>query len=96
MSTSSLVGFHLFAYRTLINTSTDDLDLKNGLSYPISFNGVQYSFIFTILTFFNEEWDYFMFQQYLGAGALVVIWQLFLISTGLIIVSKYFMALLMN
>lgn len=37
-----------------------------------------------------------MFQQYLGSGALLVIWQLISICVGLILFSKYFMALLMK
>jgi hypothetical protein len=37
-----------------------------------------------------------MFQQYLGAGPLIVIWQLITICLGLTILSKYFMALLMK
>ena len=36
-----------------------------------------------------------MFQQYLGGGVLVVIWQLLSITIGLVLFSKYFMALLM-
>jgi len=37
-----------------------------------------------------------MFQQYLGSGFVIVIWQLFTICLGLTILSKYFMALLMK
>lgn len=37
-----------------------------------------------------------MFQQYLGSGALVVVWQLISLIVGLVLFSKYFMALLMN
>jgi hypothetical protein len=37
-----------------------------------------------------------MFQQYLGGGALVVVWQLISVGVGLILFSKYFMALLMK
>lgn len=48
-----------------------------------------------MLTFYNEEWDYLMFEQYLGGGVLVVIWQLLSITIGLVLFSKYFMALLM-
>lgn len=36
-----------------------------------------------------------MFQQYLGGGVLVVIWQLLSITIGLVLFSKYFMAELM-
>ena len=36
-----------------------------------------------------------MFQQYLGGGVLVVIWQIISISVGLVLFSKYFMALFM-
>jgi hypothetical protein len=37
-----------------------------------------------------------MFQQYLGSGAMIVIWQLLSLCIGLIVMSKYFMALLMK
>lgn len=36
-----------------------------------------------------------MFQQYLGGGVIVVIWQLISIIVGLVLFSKYFMALFM-
>ena len=37
-----------------------------------------------------------MFEQYLGSGGLVVVWQLISIIVGLILFSTYFMALLMK
>jgi hypothetical protein len=37
-----------------------------------------------------------MFQQYLGSGVLMVVWQLLSLLIGLQIMSKYFMALLMK
>jgi|688.fasta_scaffold90997_3 hypothetical protein len=37
-----------------------------------------------------------MFQQYLGSGTLVIIWQLISLCVGLLLFSKYFMALLMK
>lgn len=37
-----------------------------------------------------------MFQQYLGSGALIIVWQLLSLVVGLVIMSKYFMALLMK
>ena len=52
--------------------------------------------IFTMLTFYNEEWDHLMFQQFLGNSSLIVIWQFISLFVGLILFSKYFMALLMK
>lgn len=70
--------------------------MENGKGFQISFDGIFDSIIYTMLTFYNEEWDYIMFEQYLGGGALVVIWQLISICVGLLLFSKYFMALLMK
>jgi hypothetical protein len=72
------------------------VDLLNGKERPVSFEGILNSIIFTVFAFFNEEWDWFLFEQYPGCGALVVIWQCLTIVIGLQILSKYFMALLMN
>ena len=69
--------------------------MKNGKEFQVSMDGIFNSVIFTMLTFFNEEWDYLMFEQYLGSGVLIVIWQLVSLIVGLILFSKYFMALLM-
>lgn len=92
----ALIGFHLFAYRTPINPLTSSLDYENGYSYPISYDSVYDSFILTFLIFYNEEWDLLMFQQYLGSGALFVIFSLSTLCIGLLFLSKYFMALLLK
>ncbi len=89
------MGFHLHSYKTKVNAA-GELDLQNGSGFQVSMDGIFDSLIFTMLTFYNEEWDFLMFQQYLGSGALVVIWQLISIVVGLMLFSKYFMALLMN
>lgn len=88
-----IAGFHLHSYRTKIDQDGNLSD--NGKGFQISFDGIFNSIIFTMLTFYNEEWDYLMFQQYLGGGVLVVIWQLLSITIGLVLFSKYFMAELM-
>ena len=83
----SIIGFNLFAYR--------EHQQKNTLG--VNFHGIMNSIIFTTLTFYNEEWDYLMFDQYPGSnGALLVIWQLISIFFGLTILSKYLMALLLK
>lgn len=94
--TFAVVGFHLHSYKTKYNKTTGKLDLQTGVGFQISFDGIFESTLFTLLTFYNEEWDYLMFQQYLGGGSLLVIWQLISILVGLLIFSKYFMALLMK
>ena len=88
-----IMGFHLHSYRTKVDNNGDFSG--EGSGFQLSFDGLFDSVIFTMLTFYNEEWDYLMFQQYLGGGALVVIWQLLSITIGLVLFSKYFMALLM-
>ena len=93
--TFGIIGFHLHSYKTKVDEN-GDLDMENGTGFQISFDGTFDAVIFTVLTFYNEEWDYLMFQQYLGSGALIVIWQLISICVGLILFSKYFMALLMK
>ena len=89
------MGFHLHSYKTKVD-SNGNLDLVNGQGFQVSMDGVFNSIIFTTLTFFNEEWDYLTFQQYLGSGALIVIWQLISLVVGLVLFSKYFMAILMK
>lgn len=94
--TFGLIGFHLHSYKTRVNKKTGLLDMQNGQEFQISYDGVFDSIIYTMLTFYNEEWDYIMFEQYLGGGALLIIWQLISICVGLLLFSKYFMALLMK
>ena len=48
------------------------------------------------MTVFVEEWDWFDFQQYLGAGFLVIIWSYFVLFINTQLCSKYFMSILMN
>lgn len=94
--TFGVIGFHLHSYKTKYDKKTGKLDMENGKGFQISFDGIFDSIIYTMLTFYNEEWDYIMFEQSLGGGALVVIWQLISICVGLLLFSKYFMALLMK
>ncbi len=37
-----------------------------------------------------------MFQQYLGTGELIIFWQLVMLILGYIILTNYFMSLLLN
>ncbi len=46
--------------------------------------------------FFNEEWDWILFEQYVSQQVWIVIWVLIVLVIGLQILSKYFMALLMK
>lgn len=73
-----------------------DLDLENGQPYKIGFEGIVDSFIYTVFIFFNEEWDWFLFEQYVSESFLIVIWQLIVLVIGLQVLSKYFMASLMK
>ena len=57
----TLMGYHLHTGNTLVNEN-GQIDLQNGKPHQISFTDVYHSFIFTILTVYDEEWDYLMFQ----------------------------------
>lgn len=59
--TFGLIGFHLHSYKTKENEETGLLDMENGVGFQISFDGVFESMIYTMLTFYNEEWDFIMF-----------------------------------
>ena len=49
-----------------------------------------------MLTFYNEEWDFFMFEQFLGNSYLIVVWQLLSVTFGFLLLSKYLMTLMMK
>ena len=72
------------------------LDLENGHPQHVAFEGILDSLIYTVFIFFNEEWDWFLFEQYVNQEFLIVIWQLIVLVIGLQVLSKYFMALLMK
>ncbi len=91
----SIMGYHMFQGKTKINAS-GDLDLVNGQPQKIGFEGIVDSLIYTVFIFFNEEWDWFLFEQYLSQEFLIVIWQLIVLVIGLQVLSKYFMASLMK
>ena len=91
----ALMGYELHHGKTLVNEE-GQLDLKNGKPFVVSYEGIYNSLIFTLLTVYNEEWDWLMFQQYLGSGFLIVIWQILTLLVGLVLVSKYFMAMLVK
>lgn len=59
-------------------------------------NGVYESYYFTFMNFYNEEWDTFMFMEYPSKGILIVVFQLITATLGSLVLSKYFMALVMN
>jgi hypothetical protein len=88
----SVMGFHLHHDKTLL-LPNGELDLINGSPNRISFTDFYHSFIFTILIIYDEEWDIFMFQEYLGSGFLAVFWIFVLLIVGLIMFSKYLMCL---
>ena len=56
----SLNGFHLFQGKTLVN-SEEKLDIKNGKPNLISFEGLGNSLVFTLFSFYNIDWDVFMY-----------------------------------
>lgn len=89
------MGFHMFQGKIKVD-SNGNLDLQNGTPRNIGFEGIVDSLIFTVFVFYNEEWDWFLFEQYLSQNAWIVIWVLILMVIGLQVLSKYFMALLMK
>jgi hypothetical protein len=89
------MGYHMFQGKTKVNSS-GDLDLVNGQPQKIGFEGIFDSLIYTVFIFFNEEWDWFLFEQYVSQEFLIVIWQLIVLVIGLQVLSKYFMASLMK
>ena len=89
----SMMGYHLHTGNTLVNEA-GELDLKNGKPHQISFKDVYHATIFTTLTVYDEEWDFLMFQEYLGSGVIIVIWQLLAMVIGFIIFSRYLACLL--
>ena len=91
----SIMGYCLHHDRTLVD-SNGKLDLENGKPHQVSNDGLYNSLIFTLLTIYNEEWDWLMFQEYLGSGVSIVLWQIITLIIGLILVSKYFMAMLVK
>lgn len=91
----TIMGYELHHGRTKVD-SDGKLDMQNGEPYQISYEGLYNSLIFTLLTVYNEEWDWLMFEQYVGSGVSIVIWQIITLIIGLILVSKYFMAMLVK
>jgi hypothetical protein len=91
----SIMGYHMFQGKTKVD-AIGDLDLENGQPHKIGFEGIIDSFIYTVFIFFNEEWDWFLFEQYVSQEFLIVIWQLIVLVIGLQVLSKYFMASLMK
>ena len=61
----SIMGYHMFNGKTKVNQS-GDLDLVNGQSQKIGFEGIIDSLVYTVFIFFNEEWDWFLFEQYVS------------------------------
>ena len=70
------------------------MDLDKGKPHQISFATPYHALIFTILAVYDEEWDYLMFQEYVGSGMIIVIWMLFTMVVGYIIFSRYLTCLL--
>ena len=91
--TFSISGYHLFHGRTLVDEN-GKLDLENGTPHQVSFATIYHSFVFITLTVYNEEWDYLMFQEYVGSGTLIVIWQIIILIVGMLFFSKHLLCLL--
>ena len=89
----TMIGFHLHTGNTLVNEK-GELDLDKGKSRQISFATPYHALIFTILAVYDEEWDYLMFQEYVGSGMIIVVWMLFTMVVGYIIFSRYLTCLL--
>lgn len=77
----SIIGYHLHHSNS------------HASPYRISFTDFYHSFVYTILVIYDEEWDIFMFQQYVDSGALAVIWVSVILILGLIMFTKYMMCL---
>ena len=91
--TLTMMGFHLHTGNTMID-SDGNLDLANGKPQRISFATPYHALILTILAVYDEEWDYLMFQEYVGSGVMIVIWMLLIMIVGHIVFSKYLTCLL--
>ena len=84
----SIMGYHLHTGNTLVDAN-GNLDSANGQPNQVSFSTFYHSLIFTLLTLYDEEWDVLMFQEYIGSGAIIVIWQSMSMVIGYIIFSKF-------
>ena len=93
MVTLAMMGFHLHTGNTLVD-GNGELDRVNGQPHQVSFASPYHALIFTTLVVYDEEWDYLMFQEYVGSGILIVIWMLLLMIVGFVIFSRYLTCLL--
>lgn len=84
----SIMSYHLFTGRTLVNPE-GKLDLLNGQPNQINYQDIYHSFVFTTLIFYDEEWDYLMFKEYVGSGVGIVIWKTILMFIGYILFTRY-------
>lgn len=91
--TLTIMSYELHTGKTLMN-SDGELDLVNGIPNQINNSSIYHSLIFTTLTVFNEEWDMFMFEEYVGSGIEVIIWELLTMTFGYLIFSKYLVGML--
>ena len=84
----AIMGYHLHTGNTLVDAN-GNLDPTNGHPNQVSFSTFYHSLIFTLLTVYDEEWDILMFQEYLGSGILIVVWQSLSMIIGYIIFSQF-------
>ena len=89
----TISGFHMHSGNTLVNKN-GELDLDHGKPHQISFSTTYHTFILTALAFYDEEWDFLLFQEYAGSGVIVVIWMIVAMIVGFIIFSRYMTCLL--
>ena len=85
--TLTIMGYELHTGKTLMD-SNGELDLISGTPNQINNSSIYHSFIFTTLAVFNEEWDVFMFQEYVGSGIIAILWGLLTMIFGYLIFSK--------
>ena len=86
--TMAIMGYHLHTGNTLVDAN-GNLDPTNGHPHQVSFSTFYHSLIFTLLTVYDEEWDFLMFQEYLGSGVCIVVWQSMSMIIGYIIFSQF-------
>ncbi len=86
----SLMGYFLFGNCN----STQGCYNNNHLQ--ATYQGIFESIITTAVIMYNEDWDYIMYEQFPEHGYFIVVWNLIIITFGLLIISKYFMTYLLS
>lgn len=88
--TSALIGRELFAYRILV--------LEDGISQSprINYDNFYQSIISVILSFYNEDWNVVMYENYESVGSSAIIYYMFLIIVGQMTFIILLKALILN